>query len=435
MKRSQPLLWFGALTLLASAGCEDQPPTGPDSMEAPLSAKQAAPPQEILTSDDEFARAARAEAPGLAGFYLEADGTPVILLKDHRQAEAAGRYLAAQLAGARRGRHAGAPQKPVFRKVTHDFAELKGWHDALKGAMPRDGVYMLDVDEVNNAVSVGVRDDAAIQGMRREAARLGVPPGKLRFRILPEPEVRITLRDRTDTLMGGFQIAGPPTATLTGECTYGFSAVYQNMWMMVTASHCTYEKFKQGSTIITQPTYFQGNEIGAEYADRGMWACAGTGTLCRKSDAAYVKLNGTRAIGRGRIAYTALGSGGPASSLEVIGDYDIIRRYAGSLPVGTWLDKTGRTTGSTYGSVTESCVTLYQGSFELRCQDVSTVYSDGGDSGAPMYYWLGNEQVELYGILWGGPSGDRFTTYSSRLAGIEQDLGALSSLCAPGYAC
>lgn len=442
MSRLHPPAALAVLVLLASAGCEDRPITAPGPDEAPRGAKAGAPPpQELWTSDDEWARAARAEVPGFAGYYFE-DGVPVILLKDHRQREAAERYLAPALAQASRGRNAGPMPRPVVRKVTHDFAELKGWFDQLDGLMlPRADVNSLDVDEVNNRVTIGVRDDAAVQALRREAARLRVPPGALGFKIVGPAVPAIGLRDWTSTLTGGFQIAGPPPPGYTGVCTFGFNAVHQGVWVFVTNSHCTYNPFVMGSTIITQPTYVQGNEIGTEYADRGLYACAGIGTSCRKSDAAYIRHNGSRTIGQGKIAYTQLGYGAPAP-LEVLGYYDITRRYT-TVAVGDFLDKTGRTSGSTYGQVLEACVTAYQEHsgvrYTLQCQDLSSVWSQGGDSGSPMYvYRYGN--AELYGILWGGPplpdgTKDPNKTYSSRLAGIEQDLGPLTYLCAPAYVC
>jgi hypothetical protein len=164
--------------------------------------------------------------------------------------------------------------------------------------------------------------------------------------------------------------------------------------------------------------------------DRGYYACNGWFTSCRRSDAAYIRHNFSRGVEKGRIAKTPWAFGGPGSIVHT-GFYDVIRRYGGSAPVGTWLDKTGRTTGTTYGYVTQSCVAIGK----LRCQDVSNVYSEGGDSGSPMYVWLGNDQIEMYGLLWGGPAGDWNTTYSSRLGGIEADLGSLSEICAWGYNC
>ena len=437
MTRSRPPVLLAVLALLATAACEDRPITAPGPDEAPRGAKAGPPPQELWTSDDEFARVAGAEVPGFAGYYFDGDGVPVILLKDHRQREAAERYLAPLLAQASRGRNAGPMPTPLVRKVTHDFAELKGWFDQLDGLMPRDGVYTLDVDEVNNQVSIGVRDDATIRDLRREAARLRVPPGALRFKIERPAVPAISLQDWTQTLTGGFQIAKS-----NGLCTFGFNAVHQGAWVFVTNSHCTFNVFVLGSTIITQPLYYQGYEIGNESADRGMYACAGIGTSCRRSDAAYIRHNGARTIGQGKIAYTELSYGAPAP-LEVLGYYDVSRRFT-AVAAGTILDKTGRTSGTTYGQVLEACVSaypVYNGvQYTLRCQDLTSIWSQGGDSGSPVYVWRDNGTVELYGILWGGPAlpdgtKDPQKSYTSRLAGIEQDLGALTYVCAPGYGC
>ena len=427
MRRKHCIFLGVTVAVTGFAACADQPTIDPDPDGAPREARNVPLPQaEAWNSDDEYARVSRAEVPGFAGFYLEDDGTPVILLKDHRQEAVAKRYLAQ---ATRSGRRAGAPPAPVIRRVTHDFATLKGWFDTLLPLLERDDVYMLDIDEVGNRVSMGVRDQNAIGLVRREAALLRVPPAVLSLEIRPAPEERATLQEWTATLAGGYQIEYPPNAS-GSICTFGFNAVYDGAWAFVTNSHCTYVKNALDGGTITQPRYYAGNEIGVEVRDRGNYACNGLFTSCRRSDAAYIRHNGSRGIGQGQIAYTPLNSA-TTRDLTVVGTYDVIRRYAGSVPVGLYLDKTGRTTGWTYGQVTESCVAIDN----LRCQDVSTVYSEPGDSGSPMYYWLGNEQVELYGILWGGPEYDYNTTYSSRLSGIEQDLGTLTYVCAPGYGC
>ncbi|HEX8695540.1 MAG TPA: hypothetical protein VF746_24215, partial [Longimicrobium sp.] len=112
------------LALLATAACDSfDPPVSPESGGA--SANRAAPQAEFRTPDDEFARVARAEVPGFAGFYLQNDGTPVVLLTDPAQRGAAQRYLAREFVRARRGRHANAPTQPIFLKAAYDFAQLK----------------------------------------------------------------------------------------------------------------------------------------------------------------------------------------------------------------------------------------------------------------------------------------------------------------------
>lgn len=419
------------LAVLVTAACDTPEPVAPEAA-GPTAGLAAAPQAQIRTQDDEHARVARAEVPGFAGFYLQEDGTPVVRLVDPAQRGAAQRYLAQEFARARRGRRANAPTEPIFLNAAYDFAQLKGWAEQVEGLLARSDVYLVDVDEVNNRVHVGVADNTAAGAVRSEAARMGIPAAALFVQTQPKPEMRATLRDRFTTTVGGTQIAFGNYV-----CTLGFNArrVSTGANVYVTNSHCTRRQNANDGIALYQPTRVAGNEIGAEVADRALYACAGAGTSCRWADAAYYSNNGARGVGQGGIARTALATFANAGT-TIIGEFDIVARYTGTLPVGTILEKTGRTSGSTYGQVTQSCVTI--GS--LRCQDVSRVWSEGGDSGSPMYVSLGGtgdaaNDVELYGILWGGPSTDWTTTYSSRLSGIEQDLGALTDLCRPGYGC
>jgi hypothetical protein len=414
------------LAVLVTAACDTSelvtPPTS-DLTPGPSAAAQAP----IVTQDDEHARVAREEVPGFAGFYLREDGTPVVRLVNASQRAAARRYLAPEFDRARRGRRADAPTEPVFVNAAYDFAQLKGWAEQVEGLLTRSDVYLVDVDEVNNRVHVGVADNTAVGSVRSEAARMGIPAAALSVQTQPKPEERATLRDRFTTMVGGTQIAFSNYV-----CTLGFNArrVSTGADIYVTNSHCTRRQYASDGITLYQPTRVTGNEIGAEIADRALYACVSGVSKCRHADAAFYSNNGTRGVGQGGIARTALATFANAG-ITTIGEFDIVARYTGTLPVGTILEKTGRTSGSTYGQVTSSCVTI--GS--LRCQDISRVWSEGGDSGSPMYVNVGGNSVALYGILWGGPSTDWTTTYSSRLSGIEQDLGALTNLCRPGYGC
>ncbi|HEU4558149.1 MAG TPA: hypothetical protein VFS20_09880 [Longimicrobium sp.] len=415
------------LAVLATAACDTAELVTPDASVPAAPALAAAPQAQIRTSDDEHARVARAEVPGFAGFYLQEDGTPVVRLVDASQRGAAQRYLAQEFARARRGRHANAPTEPVFLNAAYDFAQLKGWAGQVEGLLTRSDVYLVDVDEVNNRVHVGVADNAAAGAVRSEAARIGIPAAALFVQTQSKPEGRATLRDRLTTIVGGTQIAFGNYV-----CTLGFNArrVSTGANVYVTNSHCTQRQYRSDGIALYQPTRVASNQIGAEVADRALYACVSGVASCRQADAAYYSNNGTRAVGQGGIARTALATFANAG-ITIIGEFDIVSRYTGTLPVGTVLEKTGRTSGSTYGQVTQSCVTI--GS--LRCQDVSRVWSEGGDSGSPMYVNVGGNSVALYGILWGGPSTDWTTTYSSRLSGIEADLGALTNLCRPANGC
>lgn len=420
------------VALLAAAACDTpDAPFAPDASDAALN--RAAPQAAFHTPDHEFARAARAEVPGFAGFYLEDDGTPVVRLTDPAQRGAAQRYLAQHLAAARRGRHAGAPTQPEFVGASYDFAQLHEWAEAITPLIGRNpDVFLVDVDEVGNRVLVGVADAAATAAVRAEAARLGIPGEALGVRTQQRPQTRAILQDRFTTTLGGIQIAFGNYV-----CTLGFNArrVSTGANAYVTNSHCTGTQYASDGIAIYQHTVLSGNQIGNEVADRGLYACVSGVASCRRADAAYISNNGTRTVGQGGIARTAWATG-TAASLTVTGEYDIVGRYTGTLPVGSYLDKTGRTSGSTYGQVTNSCVTIG----ELRCQDISKVWSQGGDSGSPVFVYLGGSgaaenDVQLHGVMWGGPGTDYTTTYSSRLAGIEADLGALSNLCRAGYGC
>jgi hypothetical protein len=429
MKRNRSIP-TAILTLLLAAACDT-----PDALMAPepddASQNRGAPQASARTPDDEFARASRAEVPGFAGFYLQDDGTPVVRLVDPSQRGAAQRYLAQHFIAARHGRRAGVPTQPVFLNAAYDFAQLKEWAEALHPLLARSGIYLIDVDEVENRVLLGVADASAAGAVRAEAAKLGIPAAAVATQTQPAPQVRASVRDRFTTTVGGIQIAFS-----NYYCTLGFNArrVSNGANLYVTNSHCTGTQNAFDGIAIYQNTNAAGNQIGNEVSDRGLYACVTGVASCRQADAAYISNNGTRTIGQGGIARTAWNTGGPGG-LTVTGEYDIIGRST-SIAVGSYLDKTGRTSGSTYGQVTYSCVTI--GS--LRCQDISKVWSEGGDSGSPVYVYIGGSgtaenDVRLHGVMWGGPGSDYTTTYSSRLAGIEADLGALYDLCRPGYGC
>lgn len=422
------LLLATILSITAISGCEDfDGPMAPPPSE-PRREEGEPYPEPTPTSDDVYASVARKEVPGFAGFYLLDDGTPVIRLTDPAQSGAALDFLATELKDMQQGAHAEAFPEPVIMDARYDFAELKQWADSLDTLLDRDGMYTLDVDEVENRVHMGVRDEEAIRAVREHAEKAGVPQEALAVDVQAAPEERQTVQGWANPLIGGHQISNG-----AGLCTLGFNAWWNGGWIFVTNSHCTPRYFASDGGTIWQPTAVAGNQVGWEVRDRGRYACNGWISFfitCRRADAAYIRNNGWRGVGQGQIARTPWNMGAPGG-LNVIGAFDIVSRYSGATPVGMWLDKTGRTSGSTYGRVTNSCVSI--GS--LRCQDISTVWSQPGDSGSPIHFWIGGNQTRLQGILWGGPSGNWNVTYSSRLSGIEQDLGGLSGLCRPGFGC
>jgi hypothetical protein len=325
--------------------------------------------------------------PGFAGFYIQEDGTPVIRLKDMNMRAEASDFVAREIEAVRGGRVDVASKAPVYLAAAYDFAELKEWTDKLDEGLDREDVYSLDLDEVENGIHVGVRDGAAMEAVREHAKKAGIPENVLTVVLEPAPEQRQTVQQWVNPIRGGHQIA-----FTSGLCTAGFNAWWNGQWIFVTNSHCTPSYFANDGGTIWQPTIAAGNQIGWEVRDRGYYWCAFLAFSCRRSDAAYIRHNGSRGVGQGRVARTPWNTGGPGG-LNVVGTYDIVSRYTGSTPVGMELDKTGRTSGSTYGRVTRSCVKIGR----LRCQDVSRVWSQPGDSGSPMMLWIGGSQARPTG--------------------------------------
>ena len=96
--------------------------------------------------------------------------------------------------------------------------------------------------------------------------------------------------------------------------------------------------------------------------------------------------------------------------------------------MGQTVNKIGRTTGWTFGKVTNTCVTVNVSGSNITqiCQSLVTAGVGAGDSGSPVFNWSGTgNTVRLAGILWGG-SGNNLFVFSP-MSGIEKELGALTT--------
>lgn len=336
-----------------------------------------------------------------------------------------------------------------YEQATYDFAQLKEWADQMIPLLKSGAAILIDVDEVRNRVFVGVGDQEAIPATLARAEEIELPEDAFAVELVERP-TRSNLRAYTATLMGGYQIdVLPGTAGNSGECSFGFNATFDGVPVFVTASHCTRQWYSATDGYpLYQPLYGQGNPIGYEVRDVAPSTCIPSTDLCRRSDAAYVSHDAQagRTVAQGQIArsYTAPWAG-------VAGDWSTVyspphrisQVNTGAVAIGTVLNKTGRTTGQTWGSVNQTCVNLGAGAppygqwwppFYFRCQDRAYLGGVEGDSGSPVYQVLGgsNHEVSLVGIVWARSGGQ---TYYSRFSGIQYDLGALTSVCYPGYGC
>lgn len=394
-----------------------------------------APGRRLNPLEAQFAQI-EANASGFAGWYFDKEGNAVVRVKDNgKKAEAlerVGRIIDARVQS---GRGRAAAQKGrrqiTVQPARYSFSELARFRGIVSANLPK-GAHSIDLDEVNNTITVGVVDEHAVQRFRGVAARLGLPAAALRVEVTPAPQSRTTLQDYQRPVAGGVQV------TSTGACTVGINARWDantNYAGFITASHCSSTPFVYASTMFYQPTvstmYDIANEWDNPFPSTTLGGCV-SGRTCRWSDtlfAIYFSSERSSANAANSIAETTWWNYGAAGSITETNDYLTITGEVSSTPTNEWLDKIGRTSGWTYGTVQNTCVDLksdyidYAGrEIWLLCNEVTDIYSHYGDSGSPIFKWLNEDEVEWAGILWGGPENVFTTTYHASNWNVQADL-------------
>ena len=407
----------GAVLLLPSCSDQTEPSNPSDRPVDPLLARQASP-------DDPNALA-RA-VPGFGGFYFDAQGAPTIYLKEAGRRGEAERALEPFL----RARGLGAGQLRV-RQGQYEWADLERWFaSASAEVLAVPGAVLVDADEASNRVRIGVERGAAGR-VGVALARVGMPAAAVimeerepvTFAVGQGPRPKASpgsgssLQGAFRPTIGGIQINFPGYL-----CTLGFNV---GGGSFITNSHCTTTQGGTEGTPYWQPTSTASpTQIATEAADpaysSNLAGCP-AGRVCRRSDASRAGyVNGTQSS-VGQIARTSR----PGRSLTVTGRFTV--RSEGSAVVGNVVNKVGRTTGWSQGSVTNSCVnTNVSGSNVTQlCQTFVSATVGSGDSGSPVFRITSGDDVSLVGILWGG-SGARSFVYSP-LGQIEAELGNLTT--------
>src|SRR2546428_13207968 len=123
-------------------------------------------PESRATSDDRWAEAARELPGGFAGKILE--GGLVVFLVDTTQRDAALAALAA-----RGGLEGMDPKRVRVRKVRWNFAQLYDWYRYLGLHVWSDSdLVTSDIDEAQNSITYGVRDESGRRRLERADAPL-----------------------------------------------------------------------------------------------------------------------------------------------------------------------------------------------------------------------------------------------------------------------
>lgn len=397
------------------------------------------------------------EEPSTAGYYLDASGALVVQVADSLRsasaASAAARLVRLGVIPLTR-RYAGA--RIIGHSVQYRFQQLSDWRDLVSDSLlsGRRGVFSVDLDEVRNRVTIGVRTgDALVRAAALRGAReLGIPAAAVAFEeadgvtlTAPTPpalrEMRrfingTSLTDTTDTIGGGFRYREQNA----GNCSIGVVADRSGTRGFVSASHCTTTQWGVDAGNAFQPESTSGyylHYIGHETVDPAGVSCSvfQTCNYKRSSEATFFALDGSFPGKRGAIARPSQRASGSAGNLSLASPHRWINVWAAlsSVTVGEVLDKIGAVAGWTYGSVATTCedrdFDRNGNTYRVFCSNRVNAFTGQGDSGGPVFGWDGEDGAIFYGIVWAIPctncsssSQMLFSSYGS----VESDLGSLN---------
>src|SRR3989442_2475198 len=284
------------------------------------------------------------DVPGFGGLFLD-HGVPTVYLTDPLQRGP----LEHALGALARGR--GFPPSQIHVVAgRYAYGDLDRWFQQVsKEAFARGGIGCVELDEAGNRVLVGVERGASHANVRSLAAGLGVPAEAMVTRDVDPIQYATTLQDQVRPVVAGLQINFGNFL-----CSIGFNAMSGGQNSFVTASHCTNRQGGVEGTLYYQSLSSQPNSfIGTEVADpvyfRG--GVCPKHRVCRYSDSARAAYAAGVSFTLGGIAQT---SGPNNGSLTITGNFAVTSE--GTAVVGDVVNKVGRTTGWTQGTVTNTCV-------------------------------------------------------------------------------
>jgi hypothetical protein len=287
--------------------------------------------------------------------------------------------------------------------------------------MELEGTVFSDLDESSNKLLFGVENHGRATAVNAILRARGIPADAYEVRVVEPIRQAATLRDVVNPKVGGLQIHFGNYL-----CTLGFNVTANNRASFITNSHCTNTQGGVEGTQYYQPTSTASSTVIAdEVADptyrRGQPQGCPKNKRCRYSDSSRAEYRSGISFDLGGIAATS------GSNLTITGTHNISAEADANrtpVAVGQTVSKTGRTSGTSTGQVTNTCVnTSVQGSNIMQlCQTFVAAAVGSGDSGSPVYGGSGN--VTLVGILWGGGTN---TFAFSPLRSIKDELGSFTA--------
>lgn len=394
------------------AGCDGVPEqedaAAPLSQASDLRTDVPFSPLRQRTLDDALLQV-EASVPGFGGMYYDDKGRLVVRLVHANAAPAAQRAIASVF-----GTDKVPAEGLVTEPATRSFSQLKALQERITpDVLSQAGVVLTDVDEKSNRVAIGIERAEVKPGLEKAIERLGVARDAIDI-VEVGPIFPTNVQGGWRPIAGGIQIETPGS-----YCTLGFSALQGGTLGFVTNSHCTQTQGGVESTPAYQAVY--PNYIGTELTDP-YYSSGGScpaGRVCRYSDSAFfsasTSVNPMVAMTPG--AFNLGISSWPQVSGKVL--------YPSQ---GQTVSKTGRSSGTTSGTIQWACATINSGGtpHTYFCNYIATSAQQNGapgDSGSPVYFQSGST-VQLTGLMWGSGSNPWNFAFAP-LGSIQNELGVV----------
>lgn len=383
--------------------------------------------------DEEFAELAK-QIPGFGGLYYDENGAAHAYLKDAGKASSLGglRLLEDKVGAA-------VDVKPG----QYDWLQLSGWRNKVANVLSDPAVIYLDIDETANRLRIGINRETAdklgVKGnLERGLALQGIPRDAVIVEEREPARYAVDITQGVRPVAGALQITWLTSPTTVGVCSLGYNACdAANRVGFITNSHCS---LVQGGVPV--PTVYHQHlpnlRIGVEFNDPAYPLCPSppfpAGHRCRFSDSLFAVYDAGVPRAAATVYRTTFRAAAVGSlTIDPVNPaFTVTAVAAAALPVGTQVNKIGRTTGWTFGNVFATCADIQVGTTWQRCQEVVTAGVGGGDSGAPVFTWPGvGNNITAAGLLWGQGSlvGGGTVFFYSRLGQIAAELGALNLGC------
>jgi hypothetical protein len=223
MKRNMAAL---AVLAVFFTACIRDVATEPSTLAANHGASASlAPLTSATTIDDQFEEFAR-RFPGFGGIFRDSTGLLTVYFTDLRSVPDAA--VPALLEFVRVGKHQlMGPNRGdlaiVVKPARYDFIRLRNAATIVMSREWSHGVFMLDINEAENRLVIGLSSEAAQAGIVSELTSAGIPSDMVRYSIgSVEPVSTTTIHSRTAPV-SGIDVGMPNDVGTLNLCTIGFS--------------------------------------------------------------------------------------------------------------------------------------------------------------------------------------------------------------------